>query len=559
MIKRILLPALSAVLMAAAVLSGCGSDKETTTGEQPERASDTTVKKDPATGLPSKYDPAIVLETVMANYSYSKFGPGDTTNNNVWTRYIKDKLGIEVRSKWDVPFAEYEQKVNLMIVSGKIPDFLGVTPTQFKQLYDAGMIEDLTDVYANYASASIKQIIDEAGAEVLNSAKMGGKLMAIPWTGVAKEGVPILWIRKDWYEKFDLTAPQSMADVLRFAELFATKDPDGNHKNDTIGIGLNKTLGDNMMVGFLNGYHAYRDIWIKDASGSLVFGDIQPEMKNALKALQTMYANGWLDREFGVKDTNKVNESIGQDKLGMFFGNMGSASSPLQQLTPNVEWLPFPVPSVDNQAAQLQIPLNIYNYYWVVRKGVQHPEAIFPLIQTWLDLFYFNTSDDLYKRYNFDAQSGIASWMNAPIKIYKNKRAVNHLAEMKVMNSTDKDTSKLTPEQRDNVNGMQKYMQGDKSFWSVYMQDGPYGTGKIAVDYLQNDRYKPTLFTGTPTPGMVQKKANLEKWRDQTFFKIIMGGSIEEFDKFVDQWKKLGGDEITKEVNDWYIPLRDAQ
>jgi putative aldouronate transport system substrate-binding protein len=26
---------------------------------------------------------------------------------------------------------------------------------------------------------------------------------------------------------------------------------------------------------------------------------------------------------------------------------------------------------------------------------------------------------------------------------------------------------------------------------------------------------------------------------------------VDEFDKFVDQWRKLGGDEITKEVNDW--------
>jgi len=28
--------------------------------------------------------------------------------------------------------------------------------------------------------------------------------------------------------------------------------------------------------------------------------------------------------------------------------------------------------------------------------------------------------------------------------------------------------------------------------------------------------------------------------------------SIDEFDKFVAQWKQLGGDQITAEVNEWY-------
>jgi hypothetical protein len=37
------------------------------------------------------------------------------------------------------------------------------------------------------------------------------------------------------------------------------------------------------------------------------------------------------------------------------------------------------------------------------------------------------------------------------------------------------------------------------------------------------------------------------------FLKIIVGkSSIDEFDNYVSQWKNLGGEQITKEVNDWY-------
>lgn len=557
--KRISVIAVSLLLLMSVVFSACSKNNKEEASSSPSASAEPSPSPSsgasgsaaPSAGLPAKYDPPIQLTTAMANYSYTKFGDGETTNDNVYTKYIKEKYGIEVSAVWDVPFAQYEQKVNLMIASGEMPDFLGVTPSQFKQLYDAGSIADLTDVYEQYASDQTREIMDLAGAEVLESAKMKGRLMAIPWTGVAKEGVSILWIRKDWFEKFHLSAPKSMADVLKIAEIFATQDPDGNGKPDTFGLGLNKELGDNALVGFLNAYHAYRDIWIKDADGKLVNGDIQPEMKNALAALQTLYKNGWLDKEFGVKDIQKVEESIASGKIGMFFGNMGSAAYPLQQLTPENEWLPFAVPSIDSEPAKLQIPLNIYNYYWVVNKNAKHPEAIFPIIQTWLDMFYYNTSDELYTQYNYDSEKDIAHWMNAPIKIYKNKRAVNHQAEVKVLQGESKDRSALTPEQRNNLDGMEKYLAGDKKYWNVYYQDGPESSGKIAVEYLEKDLYQPTQFTGTPTPAMLQKKANLDKIRDQMILKVILGGPLDEFDKFVEQWKKLGGDEITAEVNEW--------
>jgi len=65
--------------------------------------------------------------------------------------------------------------------------------------------------------------------------------------------------------------------------------------------------------------------------------------------------------------------------------------------------------------------------------------------------------------------------------------------------------------------------------------------------------YKYNEFYGAPTQTMIDKGATLAKMQNETFLKIIMGKApIEEFDAFVDQWKRLGGDQITKEVNEWY-------
>lgn len=54
------------------------------------------------------------------------------------------------------------------------------------------------------------------------------------------------------------------------------------------------------------------------------------------------------------------------------------------------------------------------------------------------------------------------------------------------------------------------------------------------------------------TTTMEKKWANLKKLEDETFLKIIIGeSSVDEFDKFVEQWKAEGGDEITKEVKEY--------
>ncbi|MNU10029.1 hypothetical protein D3C72_2569500 [compost metagenome] len=52
---------------------------------------------------------------------------------------------------------------------------------------------------------------------------------------------------------------------------------------------------------------------------------------------------------------------------------------------------------------------------------------------------------------------------------------------------------------------------------------------------------------------MAEKLPTLKKKEIETFTKIIMGDvSVDEFDKFVEEFKKLGGATMEKEVNDWY-------
>ncbi|MBO9605203.1 MAG: extracellular solute-binding protein [Paenibacillaceae bacterium] len=552
--KRASKAAAASVLLAATVLSACSQNKE----KEPAASAQTTTKPSPAASAAAagsgKYDPPIELTAVNFTYGAStKFGPGDDVNNNPWTRYLKDTLGISVKTLWEVPSAELEQKTNLMIASGDLPDFFLVTAAQLVQLEKANLIEDMTNVYKQYAPDNVKQVMEQAGKEVVEAATIKGKLMAIPFTGVAKESVPVLWVREDWMKKLNLPEPKTMQDVLTISDAFTNKDPDGNGQKDTFGLAFDKDF--TRSEGFLNGFHAYRGIWTKDKNGQLAYSSVQPEMKTALAKLQEMYKSGQLDKEFGVKANAKVNEDIGANKVGMMYGGLTSGIAPLAGLTKDAAWKSYPAPSADGQPALLQHPLNTFYGFWVVKKGAKHPEAVLKLAGEWIKLFYTNTSDDLFKKYNADGN--ISYWMNAPVKMYKsfkNAEISVHLEPLLKAGGqpTTDQLAKLTPEERQEFDYIQKFKAGDKSLWGWASRSDLGGAGSIVNEYIANNRFMPNLFTAPPTPAMVQKNANLQKMELEVFTKIILGEPVSLFDQFVGDWKKLGGDDITKEVNDWY-------
>ena len=57
---------------------------------------------------------------------------------------------------------------------------------------------------------------------------------------------------------------------------------------------------------------------------------------------------------------------------------------------------------------------------------------------------------------------------------------------------------------------------------------------------------------------MIENQAVLEDLEIQTFTNIITGQApVDEFDSFVEQWKALGGEEITGEINEWYQEMNN--
>ena len=560
------LKGLSVLVLASLMLAACsGGGGDGANGDPGGASKDNQNQTSAADDGPlGKYDPAIEvsfvrdLSDVVENNVLGVL-KGETIDNNRWTQLYEDELGIKIKYDWVVKGSptsdQYLQKINVTLASGDLPDVIPVNATQLKQLADSDQIEDMTELYEKYASPFTKKVLSEEGTSVFDAATFDGKLMAVPQLESSMERAMYIWIRTDWLDKLGMKPPKTMADVLAISKAFTENDPDGNGKKDTFGLGVTKDLWGGAMglEGFMAGYDAYPNIWVEDASGKLVFGSTQPEVKKALQVLQDMAKNGQIDQEFGVKDGGKVSEQISAGKIGMEYGEQWNSIWPLQlnrDNDPNAQWQAFPIVSESGETPKVPLKFSTTRFF-AVKKGAAHPEAVIKMFNLHLEKNWGETAE--FDKY-FAPPEAESVWQLSPVTPYPVKKNVDAFRAIDAARKAG-DFSTLTGEAKTIQEKLEAYASGSSdgfALWGwerIYGEEGSMG---IADHYDKNNQFLREKFVGAPTPTMVERKATLEKLQNEVFVKIILGDPIDKFDQFVADWKKLGGDQITQEVNEWY-------
>jgi putative aldouronate transport system substrate-binding protein len=578
MTRRILITmrktiALFMALLVLAGMSACSTpgapvtsatEKATaqSTAEQATTAPEQTAAPDPY----GKYDPPITITSVRTTDTTitpdSGYGDDNTLENNVWTRLAEEQLGIKLVYKWIVAPDQMDQRMNVSIASNDLPDIIPVKVKQLGMLLDADKVVDLAGWVNDYGTPLLKSIFDVNKTLTLNAGAIGDKVYAIPAAANAANvmGTQELFIRKDWLTKLNLPEPKSMQDVLAISSAFTHNDPDGNGQADTFGLAINKQIsgtgGFCDVKGFFEGYHAYPYSWVKDASGQLIYGGIQPQVKDALLALQGMYKDGQIDKEFGVKDSATVAESVIAGKCGMQYGLPWNPMYPLclsNQNDPNADWTAYPIMSIDNSPAKPLLQVGGGDYF-TVNKDCEHPEAFIKILNQYADKGFGPDSD----RSNYYTDPNGAMYMKLQICNFQFTRFDEERVWYESVHDAfaSNDQTKLVDDKSKMLyDKIVAYKNGDsKGNWE-YFKFYDYDIGSIGIclkNYLDGGNLIYNEFYGAPTVTMSEKGDVLAKMQDEVFTNIITGSPISDYDKFVNDWKTLGGDQITKEVNDWY-------
>ena len=498
------------------------------------------------------YDETITMTIGRTAMPSLELPDGHDMEHNKYLDYIKEKLNVEVSYDWIVDSSMYNQKVNLAINSGDLPDVMIVTNKgQLQQLVENDLVADLTGLAEEYFSDYILDIYNSYADKGLNSCTFDGKVYAIP-NLEAGYSFSYLWVRKDWIDALGAEIPHTLDEVVALAKLFMEKDPGGNGEGKTIGIAVNtRVAGVYNNLGNIDPiFHYFGSFprqWVRGEDGKLTYGTVTDETKQAMAFVADLYKEGVLDKEFAVRTSDDFNALLLSGKCGIFFGPWWMPDWPLPTAkvnNPDCDWIPVLAPLSDDG--------NFYAYkqdesmtWAVVRKDYEHPEAAFKVLnQTYVGMRGFDPAvQEFYPDSN-------VNWTIYPLPLLLNYDDENVTAARNIQAALDsRDPAGLSPQDTNFYQNCVNWLDnGDIEGWHTYM----CRVVASALAGSDNVKFVDNIYPAR-TDTMDLKLTQLEKIEDEAILKIIMGEmAVDEFDTFVKNWYGQGGQEITEEVNAIY-------
>lgn len=525
--------------------------KKETAKEEPAKT-DNNAKWQEAEHTPYGKYPETVTYTLgkISGGNHSNLPAGDTYEDNGYTRYLKKMLNIQNKDVFELEDGnQYEEAVEIAIKDNNLPDIMVVKGQETVQkLAEAGMIEDLTEVYEECTTWRIKDMYASYTDALLNSGKYGGKLYGFPDT-VIDHGPTLLWMRKDWMDKLGMEEPADMDEAMNYILEFVNQDAAGN--GETIGLACTPELvaGSSETYsadGIFSMFHASPRKWVQDAEGEIVYGSVTQECKAALEYLNTLYTKGVLDKKFLLRTSENIEELIKNGKCGAFFGKWWAPNNPLMEsydYDKNAEWTPYFFTKEDENVLQ-EYETFEDRLYVVVRKGYEHPEIVAKYISVIFD----------YSRYDDKEANEVNEYFSLnvdptarPLNINVDYRDTLYQTTENIRNALNKEkpSSSLTGLEKSYYRTCKAYLDGNlttANAWAAY-------TSRItAVGTLVDLNFKSRQPLPLSGEGL-KVGEDLLKLEQQTFIQIVCGEkTVGYFDTFVKEWYAAGGKDFTQKA-----------
>lgn len=541
------------------ILCGCGDSGATpSTRENAETKEEYEAALYTARTTPYGKYPEQLTYTLgkLSGANNSNLPDGETYENNAYTRLLNERLNVQNQDVFEAMDEQYTDNVTMVIAQNDLPDVMIVEDLdELQYLVDNDMIADLTDSYNNCMSDTIKNIYGSYGRDILDVVTFDGKIMAIPETNIS-DGPNLIWLRKDWMDALGLSAPRTLSDVEEIIRQFKEKDPGHNGAGNTVGLVCDTSLcggcgysSEYTLDIIFAAYGAFPKQWIYDGDGNVVYGSVQPEAKEALAHIHELYKEGILDQDFLMRTSSNLIELIVDGQCGSFFGPWWAPNNPLMQAVEqnkDAEWQPYLIATEESGLTSYHTQ-NPSGKYIVVRKGYEYPEIACKIISVLFDYLRYNDRDnqeivDYYKE-NVDPTA-------RPFAInvdYNNALQICY-GELNHVFAGNKSADDLNVLEYSYYEACESYLKDAENAsaedWAAY-------TSRITACKSLNDgrtnKVESLYFGETET--MVTDWWSLENLESDTYLKIVTGeSSLDEFDRFVENWYQNGGETITKEV-----------
>jgi multiple sugar transport system substrate-binding protein/putative aldouronate transport system substrate-binding protein len=497
--------------------------------------------------------------------------PGDTAQNNQYTRYLRDNYNINIIVDWTAAEGnDFNQKVSLCIASNSLPDGLNVRSQSYMtKTAKSDMLYDLTELFEKYASSQVKGIITSTQGRAMQMVTYNGKMIALPNITVTSDGVHILNVQKNWLDQYGLGIPKTLDDIENAARIFKERQPAGTATIPIIGRDKNTNLycnfleSSNLANGFdpvFAAYDAYPGYFLDNGNGTVSYGSLDPKMKPALQRLARWYKEGLIDPELGSRDNS--GEPVNANQVGMRFGPwwaLGYGNGDSFKNDPNANWQAYPVysdtgkwnihmkaPGTEACLVSKKASPDVAAAIIIMYNAYIRDEAIFDtsVSISWYPLrTVASPADECEYEYReltkvLKGETNPEDY-NTPMSIYS---LMYHDAQL-IRNVVPGYTSS-----RDlNVGDFSMANAGDfNRSYAILIGNRPYATTKVDKEVYS--------VTYSMTDLLEQRWPNLKKLEDEVMMKIIVGqADISAFDKFVSDWKTQGGQAVLDDLADIYL------
>jgi multiple sugar transport system substrate-binding protein/putative aldouronate transport system substrate-binding protein len=497
--------------------------------------------------------------------------PGDTAQDNQYTRYLRDTYNINVIVDWTAAAGnDFNQKVALCIASDTLPDGLNVKSQSYMlKAAKSEMLYDVTELFQQYASSQVKGIIESTSGRAMSMVTHEGRMIALPNITVATDGVYVLNVQKNWLDQYGLAIPKTVDDIEQVARVFKDKKPAGSVTIPIVGPDKNGKLYSNFIESsnLANGFDpifaasdVYPGFFLDNGDGTVAYGSLDPNMKPALERLARWYKEGLIDPEMGTRDNS--GEPVNANQAGMRFGpwwGLGYGNGDSFKNNPNANWQAYPVyandgawnshmkaPGAEALLISKKASPDVAAAIIIMYNALVKDEAAFDtsVAIEWFPLRTVAAAADETEYENLELTRVLKGETqpedyNDPMSIYK---LLYHDAQV-----VKQVIPRYSPDRDLDVGDFDQSNAGDfNRMYAVMIGDRPYATQKIDKEVYS--------VTYSMTDLLEQRWPNLWKLETEVMMKIVTGQSdISAFDKFVTDWKAQGGQGVLDDLAANYL------
>lgn len=470
---------------------------------------------------------------------------GETLDNNRYVEAIRRALNINIIYDWQKVDTDYQTQLRLAITAGEIPDMFIVTDqTDLMQLAEAELIMPVDDIVEQYFTTKDKEIQSSDGGMLYEMATYNGEVYGIPCNVSDTDTFSYIWLRKDWMDALNLEAPQTFDELKAIMDAFKAADFDGNGEADGYGMLIDSTLYYSTR-GLFAGFGAYPEFWINNGD-EIVWGGAQESVKDALRFLNELYNEGYLDPEFITQTNSDAISILLNNQCGVVYAGHWIAQTlqPMVDKDESIDWMCVELPSVDGSPVE-QYLTPVKRGWIVINKDYEHPEAAAKIRALCTFAGQSGMVDGTWWFSNDDAQN--LEPFKASVSSWDNYNTYLNLLEC----FESGDTSVLKAKA---ITYWGNMSSSASWAWLHMFGDGPYTPMVILGNAINDGRIYYDSFLGAQSEYMQDRWSTIKDEQLTAFTKMIIGETdIDEgFDAWLKSFDAMGGTKITQEVNDWY-------